>query len=157
MKKMLKIFAVLLFVVGCNESQKAYNFVFETQDGNEIKYMLETAKTPREQAQGLMNRKSLDKDGGMIFVMHPVRNVAMWMKATQIPLDIIFIDPNGTIINIHENAEPLSEEHILSNGETKAVVEVNGGDVEKHGIKIGDKVKHITFGNLPLVVEPGKK
>lgn len=159
MHKFIKLFTILLLLAGCSKTDEGYNLVIETSDGKQVEYLVESALTPMEQAKGLMNRNELATNGGMIFQVHPVRRVAMWMKATQIPLDMIFIGPDSTIVDIHENAKPLSEEHIMSKKPVRAVIEVNGGDVKKHGIKIGDKVKHEILGNLPAINKksPAKK
>ena len=70
----------------------------------------------------------------------------MWMKNTVIPLDMIFIGSNGLVINIVQRTVPMSEVAISSNGEARAVLEVNGGTVDRLGIKIGDVVETPLLG-----------
>ena len=87
-----------------------------------------------------MNRPSLADDRGMIFPYAPPRDVAFWMKDTLIPLDIIFVGPDGTILSIETNAVPLSLEPVPSGGPIVAVLEIGGGRVVALGIKPGDQV-----------------
>ncbi len=95
--------------------------------------------------QGLMNRRYLPADRGMLFEFGMEHPVLMWMKNTYIPLDMIFISRAGVITHIAENAEPLSEAIISSEGPVYAVLEVNGGLSRKIGLKKGDIVRHATF------------
>jgi hypothetical protein len=109
--------------------------------GKTHRFTVEVARTPEEQALGLMNRASLDPDRGMIFPMVPVRDASFWMKNTLIPLDMIFIRADGTIANIEANTVPLSLEPVYSAGPVGAVLEIAGGRSAELGIKPGDKVK----------------
>ena len=147
MTKLIKTFALCLLLLGCS-AEKDYNTAIITAKG-EVHYNLETAATPEQQAKGLMNRTSLSKDGGMIFVINPIRRVTMWMKDTKIPLDIIFINPEAKIVKIVENATPMSEEHLVSAEPVRAVIEISGGSAQKSGIKVGAKVKNAALGNMP--------
>jgi uncharacterized membrane protein (UPF0127 family) len=104
------------------------------------KFLVEVAETPEEQATGLMNRPTLAPDLGMIFPYAPAQDVAFWMKNTLIPLDMIFIRPDGTIARIEENAVPLSLEPVPSLEPVTAVLEINGGRAAELGIEAGDKV-----------------
>ena len=97
--------------------------------------------------QGLMNRRYLPADRGMLFDFHTEQPVLMWMKNTYIPLDMIFISRAGAVTHIAENAEPLSEAIISSNGPVYAVLEVNAGYARKIGLKKGDVVRHPAFKN----------
>jgi len=71
----------------------------------------------------------------------------MWMKNTLIPLDMLFVDARGQIVNIHERAVPGSLETIGSGAPVRAVIELNGGTVARLGIKPGDRVVYPIFGN----------
>ena len=111
-------------------------------------YQLEFARTRDEMSKGLMNRESLDADSGMLFDLRQVKaQTAMWMKDTHIALDMLFIDPEGMIFWIYENAEPESTKLIIPPYYAASVLEINGGDVQKHNIKIGDNIKHDWFVN----------
>ncbi|NJC05459.1 hypothetical protein GGQ97_001252 [Sphingomonas kaistensis] len=106
-------------------------------------FTVEVASTPEEQQMGLMNRPSLAPDRGMIFPHEPPRMASFWMKNTLIPLDIIFVRPDGTIVNIAENTVPLSLEPVASLEAVGAVLELAGGRTAELGIKAGDKVEWV--------------
>ena len=91
--------------------------------------------------------KDLPEDVGMLFGMDGEREISMWMRNTYIPLDIVFADSSGTIVRIHENAEPLSLDHISSGQAVLAVLELPGGTTRQHGIRPGDKLRQAHFGN----------
>lgn len=104
-------------------------------------FTVEVARTPDEQAQGLMNRQSLGPDRGMIFPYSPPQPVGFWMKNTLIPLDMIFIRSDGTIASIAANTVPLSLEMVPSVEPVAAVLEIAGGRSAELGIKAGDRVE----------------
>lgn len=141
---MLNLFAVALILFGCNQkNDNLSKLVINTTKG-EVVYYVESAITKEEKTQGLMNRKELRADSGMIFDISPDEGIAIWMKDTYIPLDVLFVNPEGKIVWIYQNAEPLSTNLVrpLIKEPISAVVELNGGDVQKHNIKIGDTIKH---------------
>lgn len=115
--------------------------------GGRIKFSVEIARTPAQRAQGLMFRDSLPADAGMLFDYFSPQPVTMWMKNTLIPLDLIFIRSDGKISHIHERARPYSLKPISSNGPVQAVLELNGGMVKKHQIRVGDTVRNEIFDN----------
>ena len=108
--------------------------------GKKHRFTVEVARTPEEQAQGLMFRQSLDPDRGMIFPFDPPRDASFWMKNTLIPLDMVFIRADGSIANIAANTVPLSLQPVSSEGEVAAVLEIAGGRSAELGIRPGDKV-----------------
>jgi len=103
------------------------------------RFMVELAETPGQMEQGLMFRHSLAPDAGMLFDFGSPTNVTMWMKNTLIPLDMLFLDSSGRIIDIHERAVPRSLETIAAKAPSRYVIELNGGTVERLGIKPGDR------------------
>jgi len=103
-------------------------------------FRIEVARTDAQQAQGLMFRRRLDRDAGMLFVHGEENVVGMWMRNTFIPLDMVFIDRSGRIARIAERTVPQSETTISSGGPVIAVLEVNGGTASRLGIKPGDLV-----------------
>lgn len=105
------------------------------------RYQVEIAATPEEQARGLMYRTSLPDHGGMIFPMAPPRPASFWMKNTYIPLDMIFIRPDGSIARIAANTVPESLDAIDSGEPVSAVLEIAGGAAAAAGIAEGDKVR----------------
>ena len=108
--------------------------------GEEVRFVVEIARTPAERSQGLMHRDRLEADEGMLFVYEAEQPVTMWMRDTRIPLDMLFIGAEGTIVKIRERAVPFSEEVINSEKPVVAVLEVNGGTASRYGIRPGDRV-----------------
>ena len=104
------------------------------------RFIAEVARTPEEQARGMMFRESIAPDRAMIFPYNPPQDTAFWMENTLIPLDMIFIRPDGTIARI-TTAEPLSQELRPSGEPVSAVLEIAGGRSAQLGIKAGDKVE----------------
>ena len=107
------------------------------------RFTVEVARTPEQQAQGLMHRQSLASDRGMLFPYDPPQNASFWMKNTLIPLDIIFIRENGTVARVAENTVPLSLEPIVSLEPVAAVLEIAGGRAAELSIQAGDKVNWV--------------
>jgi len=104
------------------------------------RFIVEVARSPQEQATGLMNRESLAPDRGMIFPYDPPEMAAFWMKNTLIPLDMIFVRKDGTIARIEANTIPLSLESVPAGEPVAAVLELAGGRSAELGIGPGDKV-----------------
>lgn len=109
------------------------------------RFQVEIAATPAEQAKGLMFRKSLAPDRGMLFTYKRPQPAAFWMKNTLIPLDIIFIQPDGRILSIVRNARPHDETPLPSGGMILGVLEIAGGRAAQLGILPGDRVLHRIF------------
>ena len=112
-----------------------------TANGATHRFTVEVARTPEEQANGLMNRQSLAPDRGMIFPYDPPQPVGFWMKNTLIPLDMIFVAPGGRIHRIEANTVPLSLDPVASGAPVEAVLELAGGRAAELGIAPGDKVE----------------
>jgi len=104
---------------------------------------IEIADNDFEHQTGLMYRKKIDTDKGMLFVFEKSEIKSFYMKNTYIPLDIIYIDANKTIINIIQNAEPLNKTSLYSDAPAMYVLEINAGLSEKWSIKKGDKISFI--------------
>src|SRR3954447_24750635 len=115
-----------------------------TKSGVQV-FSVELATTDQERATGLMYRKELPEGKGMLFDFSPAQEISMWMKNTYVSLDMIFIRPDGRILRIAENTEPLSIKIISSRGAAKGVLEVVGGTARKYGIEPGDRVAHPLF------------
>ncbi len=103
-------------------------------------FKVEVARTPEQQERGLMFRSNLAPDAGMIFPMEPPRSASFWMKNTVIPLDLIFIRPDGSIARIAADAVPYSLSPIDSGEPVSAVLEIAGGRAAALGIAEDDKV-----------------
>lgn len=112
-----------------------------TRGERKLTFKVEVAKTRDEQAQGLMFRQAMGADEGMIFPMDPPRGASFWMHNTVLPLDLIFIGPDGRISNIAADARPYDETPLNSVGLVKGVLELNAGRAAALGIVPGDKVE----------------
>ena len=108
-------------------------------------FKVEVAGDNASQEKGMMFRKKLAPDAGMLFDFHTTVMTSFWMKNTLLPLDIIFIRSDGTISSIAGNAVPLSEAPIPSSEPIRAVLEINGGKAKALGIMPGDKVRGAIF------------
>ena len=114
----------------------------ETASGAKHRFNIEVATSPQQVAQGLMFRRQMAADAGMLFIFERPDPATFWMKNTFIPLDMIFIGVDGRIMNIAERTIPQSETPVPAAGPTRAVLEVNGGATSRLGIKPGDRVRH---------------
>lgn len=108
---------------------------------------IEIADSPDETTQGLMFRESLAENTGMLFDFGEPREPNMWMKNTLIPLDMLFLDQEGTIVAIARNARPHSLKRISPGMAVKGVLELNGGATDRLEIKPGATVRHAIFNN----------
>jgi len=117
----------------------------ETAAGGKHDFQIELAETPDQRAQGLMFRRELAADAGMLFLFGNSDVRAMWMKNTLIPLDMLFIDETGKIVRIEQRTVPHSERTIVSGGPVSAVLELNAGTASRLVIKPGDWVRHPAF------------
>ena len=118
----------------------------QTERGSH-KFDVELATTPDQLSFGLMYRRSLAVDAGMLFDYSRPQIVAMWMKNTLIPLDMVFIDAVGKVAHISERTVPQSLRTISSRVPVRAVLELNGGTVTRLKIKKGDRIRHAIFGD----------
>ena len=114
--------------------------------GGPHKFTVELATTPVQMEQGLMFRRSMPPDAGMLFDYAAPSMAMMWMKNTLIPLDMLFVDADGRIVNIHERAVPGSLETIAAAAPARAVIELNGGTAARLSIRPGDRVLFPIFG-----------
>jgi len=141
-KTILKLLFALAVVVWVRAACAAPLIVHA--GGSAYKFEVELATTPAEREQGLMFRKTLAANAGMLFLYPDEQQVAFWMKNTLIPLDMLFLKADGSIARIAHDAVPLDETPIPSDAAVKAVLEVNGGTAQALGIKEGDKVDYPT-------------
>ena len=105
-----------------------------------ITFNVEVAKTTEERRTGLMYRKKLLNNEGMLFIFPREKIIQLWMKNTYIPLDVIFISENKVIVDIKKNMEKLSETIVKSKVKSRYALEFNAGLINKLDIEIGDKV-----------------
>ena len=144
-RKIILIFIIFLILFSCYSEKK-----YVKAKINKKIYKFELAITEKERETGLMFRKSLDQNSGMLFVYSNMNYLYFYMKNTIIPLDIAFIDYNYKIIDI-QSMEPLDETTIVSKKKAMYALEVNRGFFDKVGLKVGDKIEFIT--PIPHLIE----
>lgn len=115
-----------------------------TKNGPQV-FEVEIAETVAQHAQGLMYRRSMPANAGMLFTYKAPQAASFWMKNTFIPLDMIFIGQDGRIVNIKQRTVPHSLTPVRSKGKVLAILELNGGTSARLGIKAGDEVRHEIF------------
>lgn len=119
-----------------------------------IKFSVEIAKTSQEIEKGLMFRKSMNLNQGMLFIFPNVQQAGMWMKNTFIPLDMLFVDKDGIIQKIQHQATPFSQKIIRTTMPVQFVIEINGGIAKQLDINVGDQVFHSLINSVsPLCQE----
>lgn len=136
--------AILAILAGLGGGEPAAAFELSKASvlsgGRTHEFRVEVARTRSQQIKGLMFRRRLDADAGMLFVYRRAARIGMWMKNTYVPLDMLFIDRTGMIVEIAQRTVPLSTTVIPSKKPVMAVLEVNAGTVARLGIEIGDRV-----------------
>lgn len=119
--------------------------VIVTKDGARHEFNVEMALSPEQQTVGLMFRTSVPADGGMLFDWGVPRDSTMWMRNTVSPLDMLFINDDGTIRRIAEDTVPQSLAMIESRGPVRATLELAAGTAKRLGIRVGDRVEQRMF------------
>ena len=120
-----------------------------THDGRRHDFNVEMAKTADQQTIGLMFRTHVADDGGMLFDWGLPRESQMWMRNTLVPLDMVFINADGSVRSIAENTVPRSLAVIASHGPVRATLELAAGVTEKDDIRVGDRVEGAMFPAKP--------
>lgn len=142
-------FVLLAACAGRSTALPVETIVIDTREG-EATFRVEVARDIESQERGLMNRRHMAPDVGMLFDFHRAQFVTFWMKDTYIPLDMLFVRADGTISTIAPHATPMSTDPIRSAEPIVVVIEVNGGRAHDLGIEPGNKVHAAEFG------EPGR-
>jgi len=140
MRLLAPLLALGLLLVACDKPLDAAEVAVETASGARHAFKAELALTDAARARGLMFRQELAADAGMLFVFPEPERLTFWMKNTYIPLDIIFIEPDGRILRIARMATPRSEAMIAAGGLALGVLEIKGGEADRRGIAEGDRV-----------------
>ena len=142
---------VFAFAAQASVAKCADDVVDLRWDGGSARFSVEIADSAQERSQGLMFRESLARYGGMLFIYNRPHEATFWMKNTLIPLDMIFLDEQGVVVHVHENAIPGDLSGISGGNKTLAVLEVNGGLSRKLGLTVGAQMRHPAFSeNSPL-------
>jgi uncharacterized membrane protein (UPF0127 family) len=136
------LFGLVLIAAACGaQATSSGTVVLKTTTGDH-NFNVEVMTTNQERALGLMFRRQLSENAGMLFLYDRPQPAAMWMKNTIIPLDMIFIAAGGKVHRIVSHTVPHSTESISSDGDVVAVLELNAGQADKIGLRLGDKVVH---------------
>ncbi len=138
--------SALMTAAGADAGQLRVEPVVLVSDAGRHTINAEIADTPGARATGLMFRRSLDADAGMLFIYDNPQNITMWMQNTYISLDMIFADAQGTIIRIARDTEPFSTDIIEAGGLAKVVLEVPAGTSQRLKLKRGDRLEHPSVG-----------
>lgn len=138
-KRFLHIFCYLTAIfLGASPVQAMEQLRILRGEEEIARITIEVATSPEQKIKGLMFRESLPAHHGMLFLYAPPQNARMWMKNTLIPLDMLFIDADHRIVHIHANAEPHNLTPLGSGQPVAAVLEINGSEAGKLGIRVGD-------------------
>ena len=135
---LLTLLTVVLQTTACQAQPKV---TIATKEGRELTFQVEVADTPTKRELGLQYRRDLAADRGMIFLFPTESEHTFWMKNTPIPLDMIFINSDGKIVGIVEQAVPFSLDSRAVPAASRFVLELNGGIAKRNGIKIGDSIR----------------
>jgi len=135
----------LLLMLGSAACAKEPRVVLHT-DGGAVSVPVEVVDTPAKRNLGLMYRKDLAPEAGMLFIFERMEPLTFWMKNTPLPLDMIFIGDDRKIVGIVKDAVPFTETPRRVDGPSRYVLEVNAGFSERHKLKAGDSV---TFEHVP--------
>lgn len=114
-------------------------------NGVKAQFNIEIARSPAEQAQGLMFREEMPQFNGMLFVYDRPHRVSFWMKNTLIPLDMLFIDETGIVKRVHSNAIPLDTTPISGGDGVQYILEINGGLAAMLRLTEGAEVRYLGF------------
>lgn len=145
LRPVLPALGLVVAMAGAVYAQALEALSIVTQAGQRQAFQVEVARNDADRAQGLMYRRSMAPDRGMLFDFGRVEPVSMWMQNTYLSLDMLFVRPDGTIARIAANTEPLSTRTIPSGEPVLAVLELNAGTAAKLGIKPGDRIEHPIF------------
>ncbi len=139
LKKTLLILFLFLSLFSCKKKSNSFSSESPFVIISGVKFEIEIADTQETRARGLMFRESLPEKNGMLFVYDKKQTLNFWMKNTQIPLSIAFIDEQGFITDILD-MQPFDESSHRSSCDVKYALELNQGEFQKHKISVGDKV-----------------
>ena len=141
----LPVIGLVVMLAGAAYAQALEALSIVSQGGQRQSFQVEVARNDADRAQGLMYRRSMPADRGLLFDFARVEPVSMWMQNTYLPLDMLFVRQDGTIARIAANTEPLSTRTIPSGEPVLAVLELNAGTAARLGIKPGDRIEHPLF------------
>ena len=138
--------ALLAGLVAAHAEAPLESLTIDTASGPH-KFKVEVMRTEPERERGLMYRKTMARDHGMLFEYPTEQPVTFWMHNTYLPLDLIFIGKDGRVVNVAPDAKPMDDSLIPSAGPALGVLELDAGSARAIGLKAGDLVRHKMFGD----------
>lgn len=148
--KLITTFITTFGVSGAAFAQCAPETLSVRGDFGAAQFRVDVADDNGERAQGLMFVDQMAPMQGMLFVYDRPQSVSFWMRNTLISLDMVFIDADGVVQSIHENAVPLDETPIFGGEDIQFVLEINGGMAARLGLLAGDVMQHPAFSPTPI-------
>jgi uncharacterized protein len=151
-RAILLLFAALLALPlawtgsGARADDTVVPLTISTKSGN-YKFGVEVADTAEERSTGLMYRRDLPENRGMLFDFGAETEVSMWMRNTYIPLDMVFLRADGVVHRVQHDTVPFSEAIISAGAPVRYVVELAAGTAKKLGLARGDRVASMAIGN----------
>jgi uncharacterized membrane protein (UPF0127 family) len=141
LSRLAAVFAAFFLFASAALPQTAERETLAIESANGThEFQVEIADDAREHQRGLMFRREMADEAGMLFVYGADQRASFWMRNTYIPLDMLFVKADGTIESIAKRTTPLSEKSVRSNGPVRFVLEINGGLCDELGITPGDMV-----------------
>ena len=150
MRILASVLFSLLFLAGPSQASEEVvrlpvEQVIVTTDRGDMAFATEIATTDETRSRGLMFRRSMGEREAMLFHWHSPHVVTMWMRNTYIPLDMLFVTADGTVVHVEADTVPQSLEVLSADREVSAVLEIVGGMAAKLGIRPGSRLKHRFF------------
>jgi uncharacterized protein len=139
---LLAALALLWLVAAPLAAARRDDVVYLRGDWGQARFTVEIADTDASRAQGLMNRPSMPRMAGMLFIYDAPQPASFWMENTLIPLDMLFFDATGRLQNIQHEAQPLDRTPIFGGDDVLMVLEINGGLARRLGIAEGSELRH---------------
>jgi hypothetical protein len=139
--KITLLFFTAMLLSGCDWIARIPEVRIIKKDGSMVKVQVEVAQKPAERNLGLMYRKSLGSNKGMLFIFDEEKKQTFIMKNTYVPLDMIFISKDMRVMGWAENTKPLSQQQYSIDKPSQYVLEVNAFFCRDQGIATGDEVR----------------
>ncbi|MHA6262094.1 DUF192 domain-containing protein [Arenibacterium sp. CAU 1754] len=133
------------------QAQCALDSVQLRGDWGQVRFSVEIADDVEERSRGLMFRRDMPRNAGMLFVYDAPQRANFWMKNTLIPLDMVFVDRSGVVTRVHHDAVPGDLTTIEGGQNVYAVLEINAGLARSYGIGVGSQLRHPVFSGGPAI------
>lgn len=140
-----------VFWAAQGQAQCAIDSVQLRGDWGQVRFSVEIADDAEERSRGLMFRREMPRNAGMLFVYDAPQRASFWMKNTLIPLDMVFVDRSGVVTRVHHDAVPGDLTSIDGGQNVYAVLEINAGLARRYGIGVGSQLRHPVFSGGPAI------